>query len=62
LLAVALFVVPDMDTVAPSPLGQAGVAGRVITCALLQLSLEGCEKITVPNNSEQHIITNLLKP
>jgi hypothetical protein len=59
LLAVALIVVPDTETVAPLPLGQAAGTGRVISCALLQLSLAGCEKITVVNIKKQNKIPNV---
>ena len=50
--AVALVVVPDTVTVAPSPFGQAGVAGRDMLCALVQLSLGGgVVQLTSANNT-----------
>lgn len=61
LLAVALFVEPDTETGAPLPFGHAGVAGRVITCALVQLSLAGWAKITEVNNKQGNKVYKVFK-
>ena len=59
MLGVALVVVPDILTVAPSPLGQEAGIGRVIFCALVQLSLPGCAKITDANNKSNKVYNAL---
>ena len=52
LLNVASTVVPDIVTAAPLPFGQAGVAGRDMLCALVQLSLAGgVVQLTSANNT-----------
>jgi len=52
LLNVASTVVPDVVTAAPLPFGQAGVAGRDMLCALVQLSLAGgIVQLTSANNT-----------
>jgi hypothetical protein len=56
-----LIVVPDIVIGAPFPLGHAGVAGIEILCALPQLSLAGCAKITIADNREQNKIYILFK-
>ena len=59
--AVALFVVPDTETVAPSPLGQGAGVGRLMVWALLQLSLAGCAKIIEGNNNKGNKVYNAFK-
>ena len=52
-------VVPVIVTVAPLPFGQGGVSGRVMFCALVQLSLAGCAKITDANNKSNKVYNAL---
>jgi hypothetical protein len=61
LLAVALIVVPETVTVAPSPLGQAAGVGRTILCAPLQSSLAGCVKTTILENKKESSMNDLIK-
>ena len=56
-----MIIVPEIVIGAPFPLGHAGVAGIEIFCALPQLSLAGCAKITVAGNREQNNMYILFK-
>jgi hypothetical protein len=58
---VALFVVPDIVTVAPSPLGQAAGAGRVMTCAPVQLSFAGWAKTKTFRSKKGNKRNNVFK-
>ena len=59
--SVAKAVVPDTFTGAPSPFGQAGVAGRDMLCALVQLSLGGAQLTSANNTSTGNKLHNAFK-